>query len=260
MAQFVTSRVKNGTTASPSTLAPLPAELAIAEVLFDHVPEVVFFLKDLAGRYVAMNATLVERCGRGTKRELLGRTVHDVFPAELANSYAFQDAAVMRSGRALVDRLELHWYPHRRAGWCLTTKVPLRDAAGTTVGLAGISRDLRTPGDATSIPKSLAGALAHLEEHYSEGITPVSLAEHAGLSATRFARLIKRIFRVTPSQLIANTRLAASAQLLDETKDSVAQIALACGFYDHSAFTRAFKAATGRTPTEFRQRQSNRST
>jgi AraC-like DNA-binding protein len=40
--------------------------------------------------------------------------------------------------------------------------------------------------------------------------------------------------------------------MLEESDRSVADIALDCGFYDHSAFTRAFRSATGRTPTEFR--------
>ena len=34
---------------------------------------------------------------------------------------------------------------------------------------------------------------------------------------------------------------------------AVADIAYECGFSDHSAFTRAFRAATGVTPTEFRE-------
>jgi AraC-like DNA-binding protein len=32
----------------------------------------------------------------------------------------------------------------------------------------------------------------------------------------------------------------------------VADIAYACGFYDHSALTRAFRSATNLTPTQFR--------
>jgi AraC-like DNA-binding protein len=33
----------------------------------------------------------------------------------------------------------------------------------------------------------------------------------------------------------------------------VAEIAHASGFYDHSAFTRAFRSATGLTPTAYRE-------
>jgi transcriptional regulator GlxA family with amidase domain len=58
--------------------------------------------------------------------------------------------------------------------------------------------------------------------------------------------------KISPNQLITKTRIAAASRLLRETERSVADIALACGFYDHSAFTWAFRSATGGTPTEFR--------
>jgi AraC-like DNA-binding protein len=48
------------------------------------------------------------------------------------------------------------------------------------------------------------------------------------------------------------TRLAAAARLLIETDRAVADIAYDCGFYDHSAMTRAFRSATNLTPTQFR--------
>lgn len=235
----------------PGHAYPL-AGLDVIEQLFDHVPETVFFLKDAAGRYVAVNQSLVERCGLKSKDQLIGRRVQDVFPAELAKRFADQDARVLRTGRPIVDHLELHWYARRRAGWCLTTKLPLRDERKNVVGLVGISRDLRAPGDRGSIPASLAGTLEYLETQFGEDVSPASLAARAGLSPVRFARLIKRIFRLTPSQLIAQTRLEAASSLLLETKQHVVEIAHTCGFYDHSAFTRAFRSATGMTPTQFR--------
>jgi len=41
---------------------------AFAE-LFEHVPDAVFFVKDRAGRYLAVNRSLVERCGLREKSE-----------------------------------------------------------------------------------------------------------------------------------------------------------------------------------------------
>jgi PAS domain S-box-containing protein len=235
---------------------PVSTELAIIEQLFDHVPETAFFLKDAGGRYVAVNQSLVDRCGFQEKRELLGHHVREIFPKELAELYAAQDQLVLCKGRAVIDHLELHWYAHRRPGWCLTTKLPMRDDAGKIVGLVGISRDLRAPGDTTTIPASLASTLEYLENHCDERLSPTSLARHAGLPPFRFARLLKRLFRLTPNQLILQTRLAAAARLLTETDRSVSDIALSCGFYDHSAMTKRFRATTSLTPTQFRSRKS----
>jgi PAS domain S-box-containing protein len=224
----------------------------MVEALFDHMPDTVFFVKDAQGRYLAVNAALVARCGLRHKSELLGRRPADVFPGELGRTPTAQDALVLRTGRPLRDHLELHWYARGQPGWCLTTKLPLRDAAGKITGLVGISRDLRAPGERDNIPTRLAAALEFLEEKFAEPLSPALLARRAGLSPVRFARLIKRIFRLTPRQLITQTRLAAAAELLTGTSRRVADIALACGFYDHSAFTRAFRAATGLTPSDFR--------
>jgi PAS domain S-box-containing protein len=248
----VKSDIFPGSKAAPATPRVLAPELAIIEQLFDHEPETAFFIKDSLGRYLAVNQSLVERCGLETKDELVGRHVREVFPKELARLYAMQDQSVLRTGRPIIDHLELHWYAHRRPGWCLTTKLPMRDHSGRIVGVVGISRDLRAPGDREIIPASLAGTLEYLEAHCDERISPHSLAERAALPPVRFARLIKRIFRLTPNQLIMQTRLAAAARLLIETKRSIADIAVSCGFYDHSAMTRAFRAATHLTPSQFR--------
>ena len=62
------------------------ADCGIAEALFDLVPDVVFFVKDGAGRYLRVNHTLVARCGRKAKAEVIGKTGGAFFPAELAEA------------------------------------------------------------------------------------------------------------------------------------------------------------------------------
>ena len=229
------------------------ANFAIIEQLFDHIPDTVFFLKDRQGKYLVVNQTLVERCGLSEKREMLKKHVVEIFPRELAAQYAAQDREVLEQGARIIDRLELHWRERRRAGWCLTTKLPVKNERGKIIGLAGISRDLRAPGNRETIPASLADTMEYLESHYGEAISPASLAKHAGLTPVRLARLTKRIFRLTPHQLIIQTRINAAARLLAESPNAVARIAVDCGFYDHSAFARAFRSATGLTPTQFRE-------
>ncbi len=227
-------------------------EMKILEQLFDHMADTAFFIKDLAGRYLAVNDSLVERHGLRNKSQLLGRRPCDVCAGDFGRIPAEQDAYVISNGRAIVERLELQWYLPQKPVWCLTTKLPLYDSVGKVIGIIGISKDVRLPIPIKEIPDGVAAALLRLETGFSEPLTPAELAALAGLPAARFARLTKRIFGISPLQLITKTRIAAASRLLRETDRQVAEIALECGFYDHSAFTRAFRAVTSVTPTQFR--------
>lgn len=225
---------------------------ALLEQLFDHVHDLIFFIKDTSGRYLAVNESMVQRCGCRQKSDLIGRRASEVYPHELGNTFVRQDEEILRTGKPVLDRLELHLYARRRPGWCLTTKLPMRDEDGRITGIIGISRDLRGHQDVQDLPAGITAALEHLERHAGDALTPAVLARVARLPAPRFARHIKRIFALTPMQLIINARLTVASRLLRESGQSVAEVALACGFCDHSAFTRAFHRATGMTPTAFR--------
>ncbi|MDP3073907.1 MAG: AraC family transcriptional regulator [Opitutaceae bacterium] len=243
-------------TLSASNVAVLAAaaiDRALLEELFDHTPDIAFFIKDAAGRYTTVNHSLVERHGLRSKAEMIGRRPADVCAGSFGRIPTEQDADVLRTGRPIVEHLELHWLLPHRPVWCLTTKLPLRDAAGKIRGLIGISKDVRAPLPPREIQPEIAAALLHLETNYAEPISPSRLARLARVPPARFGRVVKRIFGLTPVQLIAKTRIAAGSLALRDTPRAVAEIAHACGFSDHSAFTRAFRAATGVTPTEFRR-------
>ncbi len=227
-------------------------DIRLIEELFDHAPDIAFFIKDAEGRYIAVNHSLVERHGLRSKEQMLGRRPCDVCPGDFGRIPAEQDSYVLRTGRSISDRMELQWYSPHKPVWCLTTKLPLRDSSGAVRGIIGMSKDVRSPIPTKDFPPGIAAALLRLESEYAGTITPPELARTARLPAPRFARLIKRIFGVTPIQLIAKTRIAAASRLLLETNQPVAEIALACGFYDQSAFARAFRAVSGVTPTRFR--------
>jgi AraC-like DNA-binding protein len=247
--------VKSSTTRATDLLhsdGTLAVDARLLEQLFDQTPDIAFFIKDISGRYTVVNHSLVTRNGLRDKSQVIGLRPRDLFPGDLGRIPSDQDAAVIRTGRPILDHLELHWRAPHRPVWCLTTKLPLRDAAGGITGLIGISRDVRVPVGLADIPAGVSRALEHLERNFADPVSPSSLAKRSGLSPSRFARLVKRIFGITPGQLITKTRLAAASVMLKETDRSIADIAIDCGFFDHSAFTRAFRSATGLTPTQFR--------
>jgi AraC-like DNA-binding protein len=229
----------------------LIADPFFAEALFDLLADVVFFVKDASGCYVVVNTTLMRRCGFQHKRCLIGRSPIEVFPPELGASYAAQDREVLATGEPIQNRLELHLYPNRFPGWCLTHKIPLFDRDGQVIGLTGISRDLRMPDKEHPVYRRIAAAVIYIQEHFAEPLRLEELARIAKVSVAQFERYIQRIFDLTPKQLMIKIRLDAAAHLLKDDR-SVAEVAQECGYADHSAFSRQFRAVVGLSPTEYR--------
>ncbi|MFZ6047576.1 helix-turn-helix domain-containing protein [Pseudomonas sp. CR3202] len=219
--------------------------------LLDAMPGVVFFIKDPQARYVLVNQTLAQRCGVKNKDELLGHTAEDVFPTRFGPHYTEQDRRVLEGGEPLSDQLELHLYPGRQPGWCLTHKLALRDEQQRVIGMAGISYDLQAPQSSHPAYQKLAAVDAHIREHYAQPITLGELTAIAGLSVAQLERHCKRIFQLTPRQMIHKARLGAASQLL-AGELPITEIALSCGYTDHSAFSRQFKALTGLSPSQYR--------
>lgn len=233
------------------------ADPFFAEALFDALPDVVFFVKDVQGRYVVVNQTLVQRCGQRHKAALIGRTPAEVFAHPFGHTYMAQDQAVLGGGSDIEDQLELHLYPSRDPGWCLTRKTALRDAAGRIVGLTGVSRDLAMADRKNPAYRKVAAAVNLIQEEYGERLQLSALARMANMSVAQIERYFLRIFHLTPRQMIIKTRVEAASRMLAGSA-SVAEIAQACGYGDHSAFTRQFKATTGVTPTQYRQLPAGR--
>ena len=78
-----------------------------------------------------------------------------------------------------------------------------------------------------------------------------TLAELAELSVAQLERHFRRVFQLTPQQVLTKLRIEAAMRML-QGDDSVAAIGLACGFADQSSFARQFKATVGMSPRDYR--------
>lgn len=219
------------------------------ERLFDALPDVVFFVKDEAGRYTHANLTLMRRLGLKRRDQIIGRTADTLFPTSLGGSYAVQDRRVL-AGETLSNQLEVHIFPNRTAGWCLTCKQPLmgRDRVG---GVIGISRDLGQPDGRHPVYDRLRLVLDYLQEHYAEPVRVHTMAGLARLSVAQLERHFRRVFQLTPQQWLTKLRIEEAMRRL-HGDEPIAGIGLACGFADQSAFARQFKATVGMTPRDYR--------
>ncbi|HKR75409.1 MAG TPA: AraC family transcriptional regulator [Rhodanobacter sp.] len=219
------------------------------ERLFDVLPDVVFFVKDDAGRYTHANLTLIRRLGLKRRDQVIGNTVDSVFPSSLGGSYAMQDRRVL-AGETIENQLEVHIFPNRTAGWCLTCKRPLV-SRGRVRGVVGISRDLGQPDGRHPVYDRLRRVLDYLQEHYAEPVRVHVMAQLANLSVAQLERHFRRVFQLTPQQWLTKLRIEEAMRLL-HGDEPIAGIGLACGFADQSAFARQFKATVGMTPRDYR--------
>jgi len=227
--------------------------LAAAEELFDALSDVIFCVKDRQRRYVAANEAFIRSAGLRTRAELLGRTARELFPVLLAANYEQQDELVFSKGVTVHDRLEMVTRRDGAIGWFMSQKVPVRDAAGGIVALAGISRDLGTPAARGAELSPVGAALDALHRDFGGAVRIGALAVQAGLSWSQFQRRVSTLTGLTPRQLLTKARVEAAAQALRDTESTLGEIAVDCGFYDQAAFSRQFRAFTGLSPGEYRK-------
>lgn len=226
--------------------------------LFRAVPHVMVCVKDDDGVYVGVNRAFVRRTRRRHAADVLGRRAHDLFPADLAASYDAQDRAVLTTGQAVRNQLELIAdADHPGDGrWYLTTKVRHvrpADADGTGGPVVVVTSVDAQLGDRADAATGLRAAIELVHDRWDRPLRVDDLARAAGMSADRLERAMQRSLAISPKQYILRIRAERAAALLATTQRSIARVAAECGYYDQSQMTRQFRAHIGITPNSYRQ-------
>ena len=119
----------------------LAAERNRLRSVIDNLPDPIY-VKDEAGHYLLDNIAHMQFLGVQSADEVIGKSVFDFFPREVAQEFNVADAAIMQSGEPLLNHEEMVTDSQGGRKWLLTTKVPLRDASGAIHGLVCIGRDI----------------------------------------------------------------------------------------------------------------------
>jgi AraC-like DNA-binding protein len=247
--------VPNGTTLMSLDLHWLP----LAE-LFDCVEDVLVWVKDREGHYCWVNRAFLinftmdsrQDSGVADPQDVIGKTDYDLSPAFLADQFRLDDEYVL-AGHRIVDRIELVGQPEGQPVWNLTNKIPLVGADGSVVGTAGLTRNLSVTRQGQGPVPGFGPVLAYLRDHYQTTVTNRQLAKQAHMSVRAFERKFLASFHLTPQKYLRKLRMRMASRALVNTRDSMVDVAIRCGFSDQSHFTREFRRHFGRTPREYRE-------
>jgi AraC-like DNA-binding protein len=225
--------------------------------LFDHLPGVCFYCKDLAGRFMLASRNFLRHYQLRHEREILGLTDFHVAPHHMASGFVRDDERLLSGETRCVERLELWFDEQGTLDWFFVSKLAVKDANGRICGTAGVVRRAAEHEKQLPIIQSVARAVEIIRRDFAGPVVLSEVARQCGLSMRHFQRRFQHAFGFSPQEFLMKTRVAAAMKSLEETNLSASEIAIRCGFVDGSSFAEQFRERVGRSPTAYRQHVRN---
>lgn len=108
------------------------------------------------------------------------------------------------------------------------------------------------------------GVLTHVQEmtrfihqNYDQKISLEEIASAGAVCRSRCCTLFNKYVGQTPGNYVTQYRLQKSCEMLKETRRSISEIALACGFQSASYFSSIFRKQMGMVPQNYRKQVTN---
>lgn len=98
-------------------------------------------------------------------------------------------------------------------------------------------------------------AIYKVQNCFPQHLTIAFMADICGVSESHFMKIFKDVTKQSFNEFLINYRLEVATKQLKESKLKVIDIANACGFNNHSYFTRAFIKKYGLTPVAYRRQE-----
>lgn len=115
-------------------------QIDFLQAFFDNVPDMIYF-KDRQNRFVLVNRAHAAALNL-TPQEVIGKSDLDFFPKEIGEKYYADDTDIIRTGKAIISKIEKAPRPDGGITYVSTTKLPHYDKNGKLIGIMGITRNL----------------------------------------------------------------------------------------------------------------------
>lgn len=117
-------------------------ERVFLQCLMDELSDLIYF-KDLKSRFIMVNTSFARKIlSVNDPLRAKGRTDFDIFAHEHARKAYDDEQNIIATGKPLLGMEEKEVWPDGRETWAISSKFPLKDPKGATVGTWGISRDI----------------------------------------------------------------------------------------------------------------------
>ncbi len=143
-------------------------ESSILRTLIYNLPDGIF-LKDRNSRFIFANKTIAEMMQAPDPKALLGKTDHDFYPKEVADTLLAEEQGLIETGGKIVNKEESKQLSSRSRR-ILTSKVAIVGEDGQVTGLVGITRDVTERYEAQEKPRASEERYRSLLDQAADGI------------------------------------------------------------------------------------------
>jgi PAS domain S-box-containing protein len=219
--------------------------------LFDHLPMVIFYIKDTDGVFIRCNRRFEEYHGL-KPGAAIGLTDFNLHNQEIATRYRAEDKLIMESGIAVSNHT---WMVPSAKGylrWWLSSKTLVRKADGSLAGVAGVMHEVSGTAAIHSSFSRIEPALKLIHGEDTHSLSAEGLAATCHYSVSQFNRVFKKLMGQSPRQYIMQHRMEIAKKLLTVTNLTLTEVAIQAGFYDASELGKRFRNYEGVTPMAYR--------
>ncbi len=151
-------------------------EQTLLHSLLENIPDSIYF-KDRDSRFTKVNQAMAQSYGEGIQ-DIVGKTDFDLFTEEHARPAYEDEQKIIKTGESIVGKIEKETLANGQVRWASTTKVPLKDALGRTIGTMGVSRNIT---ELKLAQDKLAKEQALLETIINHALAGIFVKDRAGV-------------------------------------------------------------------------------
>ncbi|MBK1831301.1 PAS domain-containing protein [Verrucomicrobiaceae bacterium R5-34] len=136
--------------------------------LMDHLPSWIYF-KDRESKFIQVNKALADYSGM-TPEEMIGQSDAEFLDPENAKKNREDEIQILASGKGKERFIEKENLEGGGDAWVLTSKLPLRDKKGRTIGTFGVSSNITEMVEAQNALEKERNTLRTLLDSIPDGI------------------------------------------------------------------------------------------